>query len=81
MIGEQVLIDTGPFAALFDRRDPLHDACRRQFDDLPVGKCFTCWPVVTEAVYLLRKHPQKRDLLLDLLGQASSLFCPWKMTS
>jgi predicted nucleic acid-binding protein len=39
-----------------------------QFDQLPVGKAYTCWPVVTEAAYLTRYYPRQRDELFDSIA-------------
>jgi len=64
MLNEPVLVDTGALLALYSVKDPLHEACRRQAEQLPLGKTFTCWPVITEAAYMLRKHPAARDHLL-----------------
>ena len=62
---DAVLIDTGPLIALYNQRDPQHEACREQMDSIPFGKAYTCWPVITQAAYMLRKHRKHRD---DLLG-------------
>lgn len=64
MPNEPVLVDTGALAALFDPNDPYHEVCSAAARELPVGKAFTCWPVITEAVYLLRRYPRQRDALL-----------------
>ena len=65
MPNEPVLVDTGALAALFDPNDQYHDVCKEAAKQLPVGKAFTCWPVITEAAYLLRRYPDKRDSLLE----------------
>lgn len=65
MLNEPVLVDTGALIALFNPGDPSHKACVSQARVLPVGKAFTCWPVVTEASYLLRKYPEQQRLLLS----------------
>ena len=65
MPNEPVLVDTGALAALFDPHDQYHGVCKEAAKDLPVGKAFTCWPVITEAAYLLRRYSQKRDSLLE----------------
>jgi uncharacterized protein len=60
-----VLIDTGAFAALFDPADEHHDVCARQFQLLPLGKSYACWPVVTETAYLIRRYPRQQEQFLD----------------
>jgi uncharacterized protein len=64
MLHEPVLVDTGALIALYNRKDPAHQSCTETARLLPVGKAYTCWPVITEAVYLLRKYPQQRKALL-----------------
>lgn len=68
MISEPVLIDTGAFAAMFDPRDRYHAVCARQFSELPYGKAYACWPVITEAMYLIRRYPQQQLKLLEGLA-------------
>jgi predicted nucleic acid-binding protein len=65
MANESVLVDTGALAALFDPADQYHDACKAAAGKLPLGKAFTCWPVLTEACYLLRRYPAQRDGLIQ----------------
>ena len=65
MVNEPVLVDTGPLLALYSQRDAHHAACEQLFDSLPIGKAYTCWPVITEAAYMLRKRPDHRDDLLQ----------------
>lgn len=65
MLDEPVLIDTGAFAAMFDPRDRFHAVCVEQFANLPVGKAYSCWPVITEAAYLTRNYPAQQGRLLD----------------
>lgn len=48
-----MLVDTGPIVALISDRDADHDLCADVADQLS-GASFTCWPVVTEAAWLLR---------------------------
>jgi predicted nucleic acid-binding protein len=63
MLHEPVLVDTGALIALYNSRDPAHPSCSETASLLPVGKAYTCWPVVTEAFYLLRKYPRQRNSL------------------
>jgi uncharacterized protein len=67
MIGEPVVVDTGPLIALYNSSDPYHLACVDQVRSLPLGKAYTCWPVIVEAAYLLRHYPRDRKRLFDAL--------------
>jgi predicted nucleic acid-binding protein len=48
-----VLIDAGPLVVLIDRSDPYHRNCGEALAGIadPLG---TAWPVLIEAMYLLR---------------------------
>lgn len=48
-----ILIDTGPIVAILSSADTHHDRCVFELDGLR-PPLFTCWPVVTEAQWLLR---------------------------
>jgi len=70
-----VLVDTGPLVALrrendADQRenDADHKICTETLKQLPTP-LLTCWPVLTEAAYLLRSHPARvRELLAAVNG-------------
>jgi predicted nucleic acid-binding protein len=55
MLTEPVLIDTGPLVAYFNKRDAHNIRCASVFDDI-APPLITCWPVLTEASYLLATH-------------------------
>lgn len=76
MLSEPVLIDTGPLLALYSASDAFHLACVSQFDALPVGKAYTCWPVLTEAIYMLRHQVAQRDDLLQSVINGELLLLP-----
>jgi len=63
-----VLVDTGPLVALRHETDADHELCTETLKQLPTP-LLTCWPVLTEAAYLLRSHPaQVRELLAAVNG-------------
>jgi uncharacterized protein len=67
---KRVLVDTGPLVAIMSHADQHHKACVGTLQDLP-GPLFSCWPVITEAAWLLRGH---RGAVPQLLGSISEGF-------
>ena len=59
----RVLVDTGPLVAILSSGDEHHAACVKVLHQLP-GPLFSCWPVITEAVWRLRSHPTGVQQLL-----------------
>jgi predicted nucleic acid-binding protein len=76
MVNEPVLVDTGPLIALYNERDHCHEQCSDQAKTLPLGKVFTCWPVIVEAAHLLRSYPRDRSRLFDALGANEFVILP-----
>jgi uncharacterized protein len=63
----RVLVDTGPLVAILVARDANHRRCvaeLRRFRE----PLFTCWPVLTEAAWLLRARPESVLKLLTMPG-------------
>jgi len=64
MATQAVLVDTGPLVAILDADDAYHEVCKTEFSKLQ-GPLFTCWPVITEAAWLLRAFPSRVRTLLE----------------
>lgn len=60
------LIDTGPIVAMLNQSDPSHTACSEAFRGLP-APLLTCWPVLTEAAYILGDWSPATGKLFALL--------------
>jgi uncharacterized protein len=65
---KRVLVDTGPLVAIMSRSDQHHKTCVETLQDLP-GPLFSCWPVITEAAWLLRGHTRAVQQLLASISE------------
>ena len=61
-----VLVDTGPLVALLDRSDPDHVACQETLSSLS-DSMVTVWPVITEAMYMLRAYWRAQEALWEMI--------------
>ena len=61
-----ILVDTGPFVALFDPKDALHQHCRSVLRSIE-NPLTTTVPVLTEAFHLLCPGSQGADRLRDFI--------------
>jgi uncharacterized protein len=60
----RVLLDTGPLVALLSAPDSRHRLCADTFATL-TPPLLTCWPVLSETAWILRKHPLPFDRIAE----------------
>jgi predicted nucleic acid-binding protein len=63
----RILVDTGPLVAILAPEERHHPICVSLLRSLP-SPLITCWPVITEAMWLLRKSPRSVKKLLSAIS-------------
>lgn len=63
ILADRILLDTGPLVAILSREDTYHEICLEALREMP-GPLYSCWPVITEAAWLLRHSPRAVRQLL-----------------
>ena len=71
----RVLVDTGPLVAILSSSDEHHESCVSALRTLP-GPLFSCWPVITEAVWLLRTYQGATQQLLSSINEHFLVLLP-----
>ena len=61
-----ILVDTGPFVALFDPKDALHERCKAVLKVIR-EPLYTTVPVLTEAFHMLSPGSYGADRLRDFI--------------
>jgi uncharacterized protein len=62
--------DTGPLVATVRKREKAHKSCAAVLKELR-PPLLTCWPVLTEAAWLLRDEPRGMKVLGELIRSGS----------
>jgi predicted nucleic acid-binding protein len=74
-----VIADTGPLVAYFDRDSEFHEWTRDRFREL-TDPLHSCQPVLTEALFLLKRGGIDPDLILALV-ERGELVCDFDIRS
>jgi len=72
---KRVLVDTGPLVAILLRTDEHHESCVNTLRSIP-GPLFSCWPVITEAAWLLRADQRSVLQLLRSISEGFLVLLP-----
>ncbi len=75
-----ILVDTGPLVAILAKRDQFHLPCLEVLKSLR-PPLLTCWPVITEAAYLLRQSPTALQSLFRMLEGGFLVLAPLDNTA
>lgn len=69
-----ILVDTGPFVALFDPKDEHHSRCKETLGGIKESLATTV-PVLTEAFHILEPHSVGSNRLRDFIaGRGASVW-------
>jgi len=69
-VSRRAVADTGPLVATVREREKAHKRCVSALKELR-APLLTCWPVLTEVAWLLRKEPEGMKALGGLIRSGS----------
>jgi uncharacterized protein len=69
-VAERAVADTGPLVAIVRKREKPHKRCVAAVKALR-PPLLTCWPVLTEAAWLLRDEPEGMKAIAGLIRSGS----------
>jgi predicted nucleic acid-binding protein len=69
-VAEQVLIDTGPIVAILCREDANHAGCVQTLQSIN-AELVACWPVISEAVFLLGGRIDRVQALFEIFSSGA----------
>ena len=75
----RILADTGPLVAYFDRDSEFHEWVRDRFREL-TDPLISCQPVLTEALFVLKRGGLDPNLILALV-ERGELICDFDVHS
>jgi predicted nucleic acid-binding protein len=67
-VKSKVIIDAGPLVAMIREQDAFREWTREQMKDIQ-PPLYTCEPVLTEAMFLVRQYTNGRETLLEMLNE------------
>lgn len=76
----RVLLDTGPLVALLTATDSHHRRCHDALATI-TPPLLTCWPVLTEAAWILRKQHRPADRIAEAYSGGMFDILPLEGTS
>jgi hypothetical protein len=79
-VADELLLDTGPFVALVDRSEELHDECVAALENW-TGPVVTTEAVLTETLYLVGPQWRAQKVALEFILRGAFQLVPSSHTS
>ncbi|HWP56411.1 MAG TPA: PIN domain-containing protein [Candidatus Acidoferrales bacterium] len=79
-MADELLLDTGPFVALVDRSEELHDECVAALESW-TGPIVTTEAVLTETLYLVGPQWRAQKVALEFIRRGAFQLVPSSRTS